>query len=265
MQQPAAVTQRYPGSGFLDFLVRIIGWRATLLGDPATTDRWRFLQSHLRPGDLRTLDAGCGSGAFTMYAAHIGNRALGLSFDDGQLQKANRRAKILGLRNVQFQQVDLRELDHFAEHLGRFEQIMCLECIEHISHDRKLITDLAALVEPSGILILTTPYKHHIPNYSETISSTENGGQVRWGYTHEELRKMLVSAAMTVVAVGSFHGWLAQKIISLRLHLLAYLPSVLALAFNVVLIPLHLLDRPVSALVRYPPLTNGVVAMKPPG
>ncbi|MGH7934815.1 MAG: hypothetical protein ACREQN_16860, partial [Candidatus Binataceae bacterium] len=63
-------------------LVRLLGWRATVLhGDPMTLDRWRWLKRHLRAGRLRTLDAGCGSGAFTMYAAKIGNEAVGITFD----------------------------------------------------------------------------------------------------------------------------------------------------------------------------------------
>src|SRR5215472_12525885 len=45
--------------------------------------------------------------------------------------------------------------------LGRFDQIMCLECIEHIPNDRKLVSDLASLLAPTGVLIISTPYKYH--------------------------------------------------------------------------------------------------------
>src|SRR5215469_9813767 len=178
-----------------DLLVRVLGWRGTLLhSDSAVTDRWRFVRTHLQPGSLRTLDAGCGSGGFTMYAAKIGNRALGLSFDEENNKKAIRRAALLRLDSVEFRNVDLRELDCLAEPLGKFDQVMCLECIEHIENDQKLVRDLAALLKPAGILILTAPYKHHKAYYGEAMSSTEDGGHVRWGYTHDELREMLTPA-----------------------------------------------------------------------
>jgi hypothetical protein len=49
-----------------DTLVKLIGWKALMLqGDPTVVDRWRWLKQHVRPGPLRTLDAGCGTGAFT--------------------------------------------------------------------------------------------------------------------------------------------------------------------------------------------------------
>src|SRR4051812_41985382 len=65
-----------------DLLVRVLGWHATVLhGDPQTYARWTWFRKHLLSGPIRVLDAGCGSGAFTMAAARRGNDALGLSFD----------------------------------------------------------------------------------------------------------------------------------------------------------------------------------------
>ena len=246
----------------LDSLVKVLGWRATLLGDPATKDRWRFLRNHLRPGNFRTLDAGCGSGAFTMYASKIGNHALGLSFDEAQLEKASRRAAILRLGTAHFQRVDLRELDRFVNVLGRFEQIMCLECIEHIPNDRKLVSDLASLLTPAGTLIISTPYKYHKAYYNEALSPSEDGGHIRWGYTHDELRQMLAGEGLTVVAVDSFHGFVAQKLINFRLRSVAILPAVLAWPLIWLLRPLNMLDKPLTTLLKYPYLSIGVVAVK---
>src|SRR4051794_18810561 len=60
-----------------DALIRLLGWRAAVLqGDPFVVERWAWLRRHLRRGPRRTLDAGCGQGAFTFFAGTIGNRAL---------------------------------------------------------------------------------------------------------------------------------------------------------------------------------------------
>ena len=130
-----------------DTLVKLIGWKATILqGDPTVVDRWRWLKRHLRPGPLRTLDAGCGTGAFTFYAAAIGNEAVGISFDPHQLQAARRRASILRVDGIEFREVDLRRLNENADAFGRFDQIVVFETIEHIRDDQKLVRDLAVLV-----------------------------------------------------------------------------------------------------------------------
>ena len=55
-----------------DPLVRALGWRAVLLyHDPVAFDRWLWIRRRLLPGPVRTLDAGCGNGAFAMYAASV--------------------------------------------------------------------------------------------------------------------------------------------------------------------------------------------------
>lgn len=63
------------------------------------------------------------------------------------------------------------------------------DVVNLVKNDQKLVRDLATLLKPGGILILTTPYKHHKAYYGEALSSTEDGGHVRWGYTHDELRR----------------------------------------------------------------------------
>jgi len=101
---------------------------------------------------------------------------------------------------------------------------MCLECIEHIPNDRKLVSDLASLPAPTGVLIISTPYKYHKAYYNVALSPSGDGGHVQWGHTHDELREMLEDK-LTVVAVESFHGFVAQKLINVRLRSLAILPA----------------------------------------
>jgi cyclopropane fatty-acyl-phospholipid synthase-like methyltransferase len=197
-----------------------------------------------------------------MYAAKIGNRALGLSFDEENNKKAIRRAALLKLESIEFRNADLRELDSLVTSLGEFDQIMCLECIEHIENDQKLVRDLAVLLKPAGILILTTPYKHHKAYYGEAVSLAEDGGHVRWGYTHDELREILAESGLTVVAVDLISGFVTQKLASLRLRSLTFLPPAFVWLFTFMLRPLTILDRPLSVLLKYPYLAVGVVATK---
>src|SRR4051794_26193179 len=128
-------------------LVRLFGWRGSLLlGDPTVVDRWKWLKRHLRDGPLRTLDAGCGSGSYTMYAARIGNEAVGVTFEARSVRTAQTRAEILRIPGVRFLEADLRRLDELAQALGTFDQILLFETIEHIKNDAKVVADLVALL-----------------------------------------------------------------------------------------------------------------------
>lgn len=247
-------------------LVRVLGWRATLLqGDPTVTDRWLWLRKHLRPGAVRTLDAGCGTGAFTMYAARAGNDALGLAFEADQLARARSRADILGIRSVRFREMDLRELDRFADSLGEFDQVLLFETIEHIMDDRKLVASLASLLKPGGTLLLTAPYKGHHPLHrGEKVSEVEDGGHVRWGYTHEEMNDLLRGCGLEIVADEYISGQVSQRVAGLTFAL-RRVNNLLAWAVSLPLRPLCVLDPLLTRATRYPSLSIGVVARKPGG
>src|SRR5947207_14329975 len=75
-------------------LVSTIGFPATLIhGDTLVLDRWQWLRQRLGPGEgKRLLDIGCGTGAFTIGAARMGYRALGLSSDERNQRIARHRS-----------------------------------------------------------------------------------------------------------------------------------------------------------------------------
>lgn len=244
-------------------LLRVVGWPATVLhGDPAIFDRWRWLKRHLRPGPLRTFDAGCGSGAFTLYAAKIGNEAVGVSFDEAKNSLAAARARILGLHNTRFITADLRQLDQLSSSLGEFDQIICCEVIEHIRNDTKLLADLTNLLKNGGRLILTTPYKNGRPIYGDTVSEIEDGGHVRVGYTHEEMIGLFTGAGLEVTVQEYVSGVVTQKIVDI-MRRLSPIDDKLAWAAT---FPLRVFQTVDSALTRatgYPFYFIAMVGVKP--
>jgi SAM-dependent methyltransferase len=244
-------------------LFRLIGWKATVLhGDPSVFDRWVWLRDHLQPGPLRTLDAGCGSGVFTMYAAKIGNQSLGLSFDELNNQVAAARAKLLGLSNLRFERVDLREVDKVAPNLGTFDQIICFEVIEHILNDRKLLRDLTSMLNPGGRLLLTTPYKYAKKLFGDgKPSEIENGGHVRIGYTPEELKQLFEQYGLACVVEEFLSGFVSQLIINV-LRMLNAVDHRLAWAITFPLRALQVADRPFTKLIRYPFISVAMVGVK---
>ncbi len=204
-----------------DTLVRLIGWTATVLyAELCVFDRWRWLKRHLLRGHLRTLDAGCGSGLFTMYASRMGNEAVGIDLDEYHCQLAQQRASILRMCNVQFIQADLRDLDKFAGKLGDvFDQIICLETIEHVKNDTKLVTSLSGLLKPHGRLYLTTPFRNCRPLFGDKLSEYEDGGHVRWGYTHDEVRELFGQCGLDVLEEQYISGFVSHRLTDLMMVL----------------------------------------------
>jgi SAM-dependent methyltransferase len=247
-----------------DVLVYLLGWPALVLQqDVPAWHRWRWLRRELKPGALRTLDAGSGSGAFAIYAAERGNVVLGLSVDEAANQRAARRAALLGVRRVGFRRGDLRQLDQIAPELGGFDQIICLEVIEHVLADQKLLSDLAGLLRPGGRLLVSTPWSGHRALVGESLSEVEDGGHVRWGYTHERLASLLEGAGLEVVAQTFLTGVVGQQITNASRRIERVLGPQVAWATT---LPLRLalpLDGILTRLLRYPWLAIGAVGAKP--
>lgn len=246
-----------------EILIKIFGPAMTVyFGDAAVADRFRWLKKRLRKGPLRTLDAGCGSGAFSFYAARAGNEVVGISFQEENNRTASARAAALRLKNAKFITGDLRRLDAMAGELGYFDQVICFETIEHILDDRKLLRDLSQLLKPGGQVLLTTPYKHYRRLPGDSVSPVENGDHVRWGYTREELGALCMEAGLAVAAADYVSGFLSQKLVVWERSLSHALPSKLAWALVFPLRIVQVFDPLIMKFISYPYLSVAVAAEK---
>jgi 2-polyprenyl-3-methyl-5-hydroxy-6-metoxy-1,4-benzoquinol methylase len=230
-----------------------------LHGDPCVADRWAFASHHLQRGRLRTLDAGAGNGGFAMMAADRANAVVGLSFSVDEMADAARRVQITGVDGVTFRIGDLRELDRFSQELGTFDQILCLEVIEHLIEDELLIRRLARLLRPGGRLILSAPSADHHGLLGEHVSATEDGGHVRWGYAPERIAELFTQAGLTVVHQGAVSGYVSQQLTNAM-----RLGQRVSRGFGWLLVlplrPLQVLDRPITRRLRWPYLSVTAVA-----
>lgn len=256
----------YPAP-MLDRLLRIFGWRFLLItGDPCVLDRWLWLRRHLRRGRLRTFDAGSGNGGFSIYAAHIGNEVVSASFSKEEMDSARGRAEILGIDDIEFRQIDLRELEQHRDALGTYDQIICFETIEHINDDEGVVRSLAAMLRPGGRILLTAPFDAHRPLYTEDPepSSVEDGSHVRYGYSQERLREVALAAGLQPESEGFVSGLVSQKLTDLMRRLTERIGLLPAWAVMLPLRLLVVLDAPLTRLTGYPHLSVALSASKPP-
>ncbi len=248
-----------------DATLRAFGWSPLLIhGDPCVLDRWLWLRRHLRRGDVRTLDAGCGNGAFSIYSARSGNRVVAASFSPREQEDARRRAEVLGVEGIDFRTLDLRDIERHRDSLGSFDQIICFETIEHLTDDAGLVRTLADMLEPGGQLLLSAPFDGHRPLYTEDAdpSPVEDGSHVRFGYSQQRLREIAEDAGLAVRDEGLISGIVSQKLTDLMRRLSARLGRPAAWLLVLPLRPLVLLDAPLSRLTRYPYLTVALSGVK---
>lgn len=248
-------------------LVALLGFPATLLhGTTPVFDRWLWLKRRLpRTFEEQTLlDVGCGSGAFTIGAALRGYEALGLSWDERNQSVARQRADLCGAPNARFEVLDVRRLDCRADLQNRFDVVVCCENIEHILDDTKLMHDMANCLKPRGRLLLTTPFvMHRSTFYDASISTVEDGGHVRRGYSDAMLADLCRTSGLHLDSVSYCTGFLSQMISWIQrrltpLHPLAGWGAALPLR---VLPPLF--DQAVTDLLGWPYLSICLEAHKP--
>jgi SAM-dependent methyltransferase len=250
------------GLPMLAILAKILGRRATLLWrDPFVYTRLEWLKRHLLPGPLRTLDIGCAAGYYTFYASALGNRVVGIDTDARGLRKARRVAGILKLADAEFHSIDLTDLSHHSKELGKFDQIICTEVLEHIRDDSGLLRDLSGFLAPGGLLLLTTPFKFHRRHSGEKLSEVEDGGHVRWGYTHEELRDLLIGSGIEAVSEEFIGGFVADRLTRL-FFVLSRINKKAAWLMVLPFRALEAFDPVLTRVLKYPYLGVATVGVK---
>ncbi|MGH9867793.1 MAG: class I SAM-dependent methyltransferase [Candidatus Polarisedimenticolia bacterium] len=231
-------------------------------------DRWNWLKRRLPRTESgeRLLDVGCGSGAFTIGAALRGYESLGLSWDERNQRVAAERAVLCGAPSARFEVQDVRRIDERTDLAGRFDVVICLEVIEHILDDGRLMRLLAGCIRPGGRLLLTTPYVNYVPitpNEAGPWHTVENGWHVRKGYDEPQLRGLCEQAGLVLQASSYCGGYMSQKVCWVqwmvsRIHPMVAWGAILPLR---VLPPL--LDSALESWTSWPSYSICIEAQKP--
>ncbi len=132
--------------------------------------------------------------------------------------------------------------------------------------DEKLVKNISNLLKPGGKLLLTAPYKHYykhlVGDDKGSLSIYEDGGHVRWGYTHEEMENIFNKAGLVMKKKEYVSGIISQLLIALYRRLVINVNHKVAW---LVILPLRLLvvfDPFITKLFNLSHLSIAVVGIK---
>jgi SAM-dependent methyltransferase len=178
------------------------------------------------------LDAGCGIGLNSLYLAKKRPSAIIDACDvtPGLVQAASIMRDDIMLNNLNVFQADLTRLSD----VNKYDLILCMDVIEHIPDDSKVLANFSQALKDGGILFMSTNHKRHIKRRLKRLKYKGGAGHVRDGYTESELGELLQNNGFEVKEVRSVWGFWGEYCEELYLWTILHFPApVAALSFPV--------------------------------
>jgi 2-polyprenyl-3-methyl-5-hydroxy-6-metoxy-1,4-benzoquinol methylase len=138
------------------------------------------------------LEVGCGMGYFCYESAKFGAKVTGIDIGPNLVKIS--KQKVPAGKFLVASASDLPFKNH------SFETLLSTEVIEHVENQSKAIKEMARVVKPGGVLVITTPNKIFKP-FFDFLSRTgirPYQGNEKWIYPWE-LKEMLEKEKLKVV------------------------------------------------------------------
>lgn len=101
------------------------------------------------------LDLGCGTCDTTLF---LKQNHINVYSVDAAPEMVNIGKKILDENGFSTTNIYIKDINTFAsENVEKFDQVVCLDVIEHIRDDVEALNDIFSLLKPGGKLIITVP------------------------------------------------------------------------------------------------------------
>ena len=164
------------------------------------------------PDNRILVDAGCAGGALSFDLDVQTKIAL-----DFNLNLNARTQESMSGVECDISQIPLRD--------GCIDYVLCLDALEHIVDDNKVVEEFYRVLKNGGLIIITTPFKdcEYFPKLLrsffklDAVTLNKDYGHVRTGYSIEDLRCLLKD--FNILSYDSFDGTITRM-----LDLLIYRP-----------------------------------------
>jgi SAM-dependent methyltransferase len=149
--------------------------------------KWERIVELLQdPAGKTNLDLGADNGVISYLLRHRGGVWYSADLDPAAV------ASIRQLVGSNVYQLDGSTLP-FAD--GRFDQVVIVDLLEHVTHDREFVQELARILKPGGRLVVNVPHlkpRSLLNRFRHWIGLTDEWhGHLRPGYTRLGLSQLL--------------------------------------------------------------------------
>ena len=155
--------------------------------------------------DKVILDVGTGKGRFAIdFAAHGAAKVIGIDINAEMITIAIERCQMAGVRNVDFQVGDAKELPYKA---NTFDVVVCIQTFMHLPDPYNALLELKRVVRPGGRVVVD--HENIMPYWRITHGSIKSLG-------HLLLRRMLWSRSQIMTGIRKSDFLEMFKIVGLR-------------------------------------------------
>jgi len=154
-------------------------------------------------GEWKLLDAGSGFGQYDRFILqefrNVRVKAIDVKSDYLQDSKQYFEQEIRNNR-IDFEQADLLEISYSQ----KFEFVICIDVLEHIEEDRKVMENIHHALKPGGYFLMHSP-----SIYSEEDADGDDSfvdEHARVGYSKEDLGEKLEKAGFELTDVAYTYG-----------------------------------------------------------
>lgn len=156
-----------------------------------------------RQGSWKLLDAGSGFGQYDRFILqkfdNVTVKAIDVKADYLEDSRRYFQNEIEQGR-IEFQQEDLLELSYDED----FEFTICIDVLEHIEDDRKVMANICRSLKPGGYFLMHSPSIYSEEDADEDDSFVDEHARV--GYSKEDLREKLKAAGFSDIHTAYTYG-----------------------------------------------------------
>lgn len=111
----------------------------------------------------RVIGIGCGNGSVASFLTDLGHEVIGVGESESSIAQAQ-----ANFPNIRFEQQSA--YSDLGTAYGKFPALIALEIIEHLYSPRQFMETVTNILEPEGIVIISTPYHGYIKNLALALT-----------------------------------------------------------------------------------------------